>query len=202
MKNDKKKKKIILPDNSKKQVKKFDPKQSEEQEQLIFKIKKLTPANKKINKAEIVKLRGGEEINIDEYVNENYITGKSTHYFRDQFYYPLADMFGVSRKVMDEFVKPYFVPAFKNAFILSRFPQKVINRIHEKNPYVYYWNRRYFHYQVITKKADAEYRLFISQAQEIFNREQKPTVKEFINEYCTKYNVPMQLNLFEDLIGK
>jgi hypothetical protein len=202
MKNDKKKKKIILPDNSKKQVKKVDPKQSEEQEQLIFKIKKLSPANKKINKAEIVKLRGGDEINIDEYVNENYITGKSTHYFRDQFYYPLADMFGVSRKVMDEFVKPYFVPAFKNAFILSRFPQKVINRIHEKNPYIYCWNRRYFHYQVITKKADAEYRLFISQAQEIFNREQKPTVKEFINEYCTKYNVPMQLNLFEDLIGK
>jgi hypothetical protein len=202
MKKDQKKKKIILPDNIKKPVKKIDPKQTEEQENLLFKAKQLSPANKKINKVEIVQLKGGDEINLDEYVNEHYITGQSTHYFRDQFYYPLADMFGVPRKVMDEFVKPYFVPAFKNAFILSRFPQRVIDRIHERNPYIYYWNRRYFHYQVITKKADAEYRLFISQVQEIVNREPKPSFKEFMDEYCEKYKVVKQLNLFEDLIGK
>lgn len=187
-----------------KKVKKVDPKHQEEQEKLLFDADQISPIGKrkKINKAEIVKTMGGEEINLADYIEENYITGKSTHYFKEQFYYPLADMFGVPRKVMDEFVKPYFVPVFKNAFILSRFPQRVVNRIQEKNPYVSYWYRRYFHYQFLTKTADVEYRLFISQAQEIMNRVPKPTVKEFINEYCDKYNVPKQLSLFDDFLEK
>jgi hypothetical protein len=203
-KKDEQKKKIVPGSKTPQKVKKVDPKHQEEQEKLFSEADKISPVSKKINKVEIVKTIGGDEINLAEYVEENYVNfkGKSTHYFRDLFYYPLADMFGVPRKVMDDFMKPYFVPAFKNAFILSRFPQKVVARIHEKNPYIYYWNREFFHYQVMTKKADADYRLFISQAQEIFSRNPKPTIKEFMKEYCEKYKVPMQLNLFDDLIGK
>ena len=198
-------KKNILPENKQdkqdKKVKKVDPKHQEEQEELFKKSDDISPISKKLNKAEVTyTTRGGEEINVADYVEEHYFTGKSTHYWRDLFYYPLADMFGVPRKVMDNFVKPYFVPVFKNAFILSRFPHKVVNRIHERNGYIFFWNRKYFHYQVMTKKADADYRLFIKQAQDIFSREPKPTVKEFIKEYCAKYNVPEQLNLFVDLM--
>ncbi len=203
MKEEKKKK--ILPENKvSKKVKKVHPKDLEEQKKLFRDADQISPVSKKINKSEIFTNRGGEEINVDDYVEKNYInyTGKSTHYFRDHFYYPLADMFGVPRKVMDEYVKPYFVPVFKNAFILSRFPQKVINHIHENNKYVFLCSRKYFHYQIMTKKADADYRLFIAQAQEIFSKDPKPTLKQFMNEYCATYHVPMQLNLFEDLLGK
>lgn len=198
MRNDKKKKKIILPNTSKKKVKKVDPKQKEEQEQLIFKIKKLSPANKKVNRDEIVSLRGGDKINLDEYINENFITGRSTHYFKP-FYLTLAALFCVDPSVMERFVKPVFVPIFKLKFILGRFPQRTQDRLKQKNKYSGYFKRKYYFYQLVTKKGDAEYRNFIKEAEEMAVLH-KGDLKGFIVAYCSKYGLPIQLNLFDGII--
>lgn len=163
----------------------------------------LTTYVPKINKVEIVETIGGDLINIDDYVESNYIdyTGQDTHFFKETFYYPLADMFGVPRSVMDNYVKPHFVPQFINAFILSRFPQKVINRIHYKNKYISYCRRRYHHYQIMTKKADDDYRLFIGEVEQFLARTPKPAFKDFVKEFCPPHNISVQLDLFENLLA-
>jgi len=144
-----------------------------------------------------VQFINGSEIDLDEYIDENFITERKTHYFKP-FYLSLADLFGVDAKVMEIFRKPRFVPKFKNYFILGRFPQPVVNRLKAKNKYVGYF-RKYYYYQLITKKADAEYRNFIWQAQEMAIL-YKGQPKRFIVEYCTKYGLSIQLDLFDGII--
>jgi len=194
---------IIVPIvKGKGNVKKVDPKHIQEQELLFTKADLISPINKKIDPIEIVKTIGGQEINLNEYIEVNYInyTGQDTHFTREQFYYPLADMFGVDRKLMDNFIRPHFVPVFKNNFIISRFPQKVVSHIREKNKYIAYCRRGFFHYQLMTKKADSDYRLYIGQVQAIINRNPQPTLKEFIIEYCTEYHLAIQLDMFDSVL--
>lgn len=200
MKNEKEKKVINANEEQQQEVKKLSPDQLREQEQLFADSDLISPANKQIKEAELIQTLGGDVINLDEYVEANYVTKQNTHYFKDLFYYPLADIFGVSREVMDRYVKPHFVPIFKNNFILARFPRKVVNRIQGKNKYISYCRRKYHHYQIMTKKADDQYRLYIYQAQEIMK--DKSSIKDFIIEYCTKYHLSIQLDLFENLIIK
>jgi len=49
----------------------------------------------------------------------------------------------------------------------------------------------------MTIKADTDYRLYIQQVEDIINREEKPTLKEFAKEYCNLYDLPIQGELFE-----
>lgn len=195
---EKKQKKILPSENQNKPLKKADPKHQQEQENLFSKADAISPANKKIDEDEIVHLQGGTDINISEYIRENYAQA-STHYFKT-FYLSLADLFGVDPKVMVYYRKPHFVPVFKNSFIYARFPQRVVDRMHEKNPYISYCKRRYKNYQCLTIKADEELREYIWQAHTMID--DCSSVKEFIIAYCTKYSLPIQLDLFDNLLAK
>src|ERR1700677_3208411 len=132
MKKEQKKKKIIVPGNQKKHVKKIDPKQIEEQESLLFRADELSPAQKKINKDEIIELRSGLPLNISAYVRDNFVK-HSVHFFKP-FFYAFADVYGLERSVMDTYVKPGCVPRFINRYIYGRFPNAVLKRIRQKNP--------------------------------------------------------------------
>jgi hypothetical protein len=195
---EKKEKAIAQNRQLKQQIKIAPPKHLQEQEGLFAKADAISPASKKIDESEIVKLRGGEEINLAQYISENYAEA-ATHFYKP-FYQALAQLFSVDPIVMERYRKPHFVPVFKNSFIYARFPQRVIERIHEKNPYVGYCKRKYKNYQCLTIAADEQLREYIMQVQTII--EMSDNVKDFIILYCTKYNLPIQLNLFENLIAK
>lgn len=186
-------------ENKQKRVKKIiDPKHQQEQEELFAKSDAISPANKKIDNEEIIRTIGGEEIDLSRYIEENYISVRSTHYFKS-FYLALADLFNVDPVVMEKFVKPVFVPVFKNYFILGRFPQKVQNRLKAKNKYIGYYRRKYYFYQLITKEADLKYRTFIKDAEEMAVTH-KGNFKKFIIAYCTQYKLPIQMDLFDNFI--
>jgi len=199
MKEENKKKRKIVPTNEqKKQVKKFDPKQQQELDDLVFKADLISPANKKIDKVEIVELRSGGIINIDEYIRENYIE-KSTHFFLESFYFPIADLAGISRDAMRQFVKPLIVPLLKKFLLYGRFPNAVQERLYKKNKYTGYYSRQHWNYQWLTKKADAELREFITQFEDEAERvlAANGNLKTFIVEYCRKYHLAIQPEIFE-----
>lgn len=178
-------------------VKKVDPKFQEEQQMLFTQADDISPINKKIDKAEIIELKGGEYVNIDEYIAENYAEA-STHFFRD-FYNCIADLLGVSRDVMKPFKKISIVPLLKRQLIYGRFPNAVQIKIYKKNPYTGYCTRQYWNYQLLTIKGDLLLRGFICDFQASAQRviEQNGNLKTFINEYCREFGLPIQMELFQ-----
>lgn len=203
MKDEEKKKKgKLLPENEqKKKVKKIKPEHKQEQEELFKKSDQISPANKKIDTNEFVQLNG-DIFNIDDYIRKNFV-GKATHFYRS-FYYLIADLLGVSRELMKPFVKPLIVPLLKRILIYGRFPNAVQIRLYKRNPYTGYCTRTYWNYQWLTQKADSKLRDFIVD----FEREGQKVLdnngdmKTFITEYCRQFNIPIQLDLFDNLIRK
>lgn len=197
MKDDSKKKKVIPVQGQVRKVKKVDPKEQLEQEQLFVESDKISPVNKKIDKKEIVKTVGGEEINISDYIAETY-AGKSTHFF-PSFYNLIADLLGVSHEVMKQFVKPLIVPQLKRAFIYGRLPFLVQQRLYQKNPYTGYCTRDQFNYQWLTKDADVVLRGYIKD----FEDEGKKillsggNMQDFIAHFGAKFNLSFQIDMFE-----
>lgn len=198
-KKDEQKKKIVPEGKKAKKVKKVDPKYQEEQENLFSEADQISPVSKKINKIEIVTI-GGEEINVGEYVEDNYITGKSTHYFKP-FYIAIADLLGLSHEVMKPFRKLRIVALLKRKFVWGRFPNAVQQKIYKRNPYTGYCTRTYWNYQVITKKADILSKDYIKDFEETAKNvlENKGRMKEFIIEHSTKCGLPVQLDFFEPM---
>lgn len=200
MKDEKKKRKVLPVDKEKKQkkIKKIDPQHEQEQQQLFTKADAISPANKKSQKELDIELRGGTAINIDEYVRENYVE-KATHFFRDTFYFPIADLLGISRDYMRTFVKPLIVPMLKRVLIYGRFPNAIQRKIYKKNPYTGYCTRSYWNYQFLTIKADDQLRGFINDFETELTEVLKANgdIKKFITQYCEKFHIPIQLNLFE-----
>jgi hypothetical protein len=200
MKDDDKKKKIEPGNKQDKKVKKINPKHQEEQEKLFSEADQISPVSKKIDKAEIVKTIGGEVINVADYVEDNYVTGKSTHYFKP-FYNAIADLLGLSHDVMKPFRKLRIVALLKRKFVWGRFPNTVQQKIYKRNPYTGYCTRTYWNYQVITKKADTLSREYIKDFEETAKKvlENNGRMKEFIIEHSTKCGLPIQLEFFESM---
>lgn len=53
--------------------------------------------------------------------------------FKKDWFYRVADLFGVDRKLMDVYVKPDFVRLFIIQFVYARFPQRVLFRLRSRN---------------------------------------------------------------------
>lgn len=180
-----------------KKIREVNPKHIEEQQELFSKADQISPANKKIDKAEIIQLRDGSYLNIDDFVSNTYAE-KSTHFYKNEFYYPIAELLGESRQIMDPFVKPIIVPKLKRALIYGRFPNAIQRRIYQRNKYISYYQRRYYNYQILTKKGDIELRQFICDFEEemalVLNN--GGNLKDFILSYSKKYKLPIQLELF------
>jgi len=198
MKNDKTNKKKILPqEEQKKRVKKIKPEQQQEQEYLLFQADSISPAKKRIDLNEI-ELNSGEKINLDDYILENYITEKSTHFYK-QFYFLIADLLCIDHERMKKFIKPLIVPFLKKYLIYARFPNKVQQRLYSRNKYTGFYSRICWNYQWLTRNADLELRDFISQFEKDAEEVLKSggNMKKFIEDYCQKYNLPVQQEIFE-----
>jgi len=78
-----------------------------------------------------VQFIGGLTINIDEYVLE--VMSEHITKFHKPWFYRLADLYGVPRKVMDEYVKPQFVRLFIIQFVYGRFPYLLLRTLRSRN---------------------------------------------------------------------
>jgi hypothetical protein len=201
MKKEKKNKinNTLLENEQQKKVIIVDPKKLQEQEQLFSEADLISPANKKIDKAEIIQLNNNSFLNVDEYVDDNYYSGKAKHFYKESFYYPLADLIGVERKEMDRFVKRRIVALLKGKLLYGRFPNAIQRKISARNPYTGYCTRSYFNYQTLTKKGDLSLREFINDFENILESVllNKGNLKTFIIEYSSKFKIPIQPDFFD-----
>ncbi len=190
--------KKILIESKAKPIKKIDPKQLQEQEGLFSQADSISPINKKIDKAEIIQLTSGEFVNVDEYVDEHFYAEVATHFYKI-FYNLIADLLGISREEMKPFRKPYVVALLKNKLIYGRFPNAIQKKIYARNPYIGYCTRKYWNYQTLTKTGDLSLRDFINDFQILGESVlgNNGNLKIFIIEYCKKYQLPIQLELFD-----
>lgn len=176
----------------------LDPKQRQEQEELLFQADAISPVNKVINRPEIVQLSNGTLLNVDDYIAETY-AGKSTHFYLESFYFPIADLAGIPRDAMKNFIKPLIVPMLKRFLLYGRFPNAVQAKLYKKNKYTGYYSRSYWNYQWLTKEADLKLKEFISQFELEAERVLAAggNLEAFITDYCTKYKLPIQLDMFK-----
>jgi P63C domain len=194
MKSQKKSKKIDIKYSIGKQVKKATPKQIEEQENLLFKAKQLSPANKVKKTDQIIERRGAAPLNVSAYVR-NHITEHSVHFFKP-FFYAIADVFLLDRHVMDTYVKPKCVPRFINRYVYGRFPNAVLRRIREKNPLLEDFTRESKNFQFLTDYADRLLRQYIEDAIRVLRASR--SYKEFREKFVQEFGIANQTELFED----
>lgn len=74
---------------------------------------------------------GGGEIDIDEYVLE--VMAAHITKFSKEWFYRLADLYEVDRKLMDIYVKPAFVRLFIIQFVYARFPYSLLRTLRSRN---------------------------------------------------------------------
>jgi hypothetical protein len=167
---------------------------------LLYKADAISPANKKIDEEEIkFETRGGDVINVDQYISKNYTEEKSQHFFRDSFYYPIADLLRISREIMKPFVKPIIVPQLIRAFIYGRLPFLVQQKLYQKNPYTGFCTREQFNYQWLTKNADLKLRGYIKDFEDeaAIILSNNGDMKDFISHFSKKFGLSFQIDMFE-----
>lgn len=143
-----------------------------------------------------IKLIGGREFSLREYVSENIVEYRSRFY--KEYYYQIARLYGFDNAVMDKYQKPECAAQFTVQFIYGRFPRKVLNAIRKKSP----WSeipgvRENKLFQFLTPVASEELDLYIEQAVETMKTSN--TLLDFQLTYSQKYRVYFQLDMFEGL---
>ena len=119
--------------------------------------------------------------------------------FKKSWFYMLADLYQVDRKLMDTYIKPDFVRLFIIYFIYARFPRRVLSRLRGRNRKAYkdgYTNIKLF--QHLTGEVSEQLDNIIKQVYELMGEcvANGEGIKEFTNEYSSKYKVWFQTQMF------
>lgn len=175
-------------------IKKVSPEEREEQESILFNTNAFSGDRNKIDQNEFIYFQNGIPLNLSAYVRENYIE-HSVHFYK-QFFYQIADLFGLDRSVMDKYVKPKCVPRFINKYVYGRFPNRVLARIHERNPLMPDFSRAYKNFQFLTIYADNLLKQYINDA--YLCMKSCKNYKEFREKFSGLYGIYNQTELFED----
>ncbi len=182
-----------------KQVKKIITKTDEDLElkkQLLLSPNLLIPekgSDEGLDKLSLkIKLIGGKEFTLEDYVVDNLIKYESK-FFKD-WYYELAKLYGEDKKVMDQYHKPKFVALFKIQFIYGRFPYLVLRTLRKKSPFILPGIRKNKLFQYLTKDASEKLDVIIEQSFAIMKNSK--TVLDFKLEYSKQYKIYFQIDLF------
>lgn len=111
--------------------------------------------------------------------------------FHKVWFYRLADMLGVSRKVMDTYVKPGYVRDFFIKFVYARLGYMILRelkaarRIAKANGAKLFQFLKGDYYQIIHRIAA-----------EIYTEMEGKNEDQFILAYSTKFGLPIQKKLF------
>ena len=112
--------------------------------------------------------------------------------FHKPWFYRLADTLGVSRTVMDTYVKPRYVRAFFIKFVYARLGYKVLRELRSARILAKANDAKLFQFL-----KDDYYQMVQRIANEIFNELNGKDLKQFENSYSPKYGLPIQRVLFD-----
>lgn len=118
--------------------------------------------------------------------------------FKKAWFYLLADLYKVDRKVMDRYLKPEFVRLFIINFIYARFPRRVLQRLRGKNRLAYKQGKSNIKlFQHLTPEVSQELTKVVNQARELMEEcvNNGQGIKEFSELYCKRHKVWFQLPL-------
>jgi len=115
--------------------------------------------------------------------------------FKKSWFYRLADLFGVEKKLMDVYVKPDFVRLFIIQFVYARFPQRVLFRLRSRNRKARkdgVNDTKLF--QHLSKDASEQLDIVIKQVFVMMG--EYDNVKDFSRAYGAEYKVWYQTEMF------
>lgn len=110
--------------------------------------------------------------------------------FHKIWFYRLADMLGVSRSVMDKYVKPKYVREFFIKFVYARLGYKVLRELKAARKLAKAHNAKLFQFL-----KDEYYKLIEMIAIQIYDEMEGKDFKQFVDSYSTKNKLPIQQTL-------
>jgi hypothetical protein len=141
-----------------------------------------------------IQLTSGVEFTLADYISEHLIEYHSRFY--KEYYYQVAKLLNLEKEAMNQFHKPQCVAMFTIQFIYGRFPNKVLNELRRKCPYVLPGVRKNKLFQFLSPSASEQLDLFIDQAVALM--QECETLSQFKLRYSKQYKVYIQLDMFED----
>ncbi|HAN37647.1 MAG TPA: hypothetical protein DCQ29_01990 [Chitinophagaceae bacterium] len=107
--------------------------------------------------------------------------------FHKAWFYRLADMLGVNRCVMDNYVKPQFVREFFMKFVYARLGFKVFRELKCARMMARAYDAKLFQFL-----KDEYFNLIETIASQIYSEMEGKTFEEFTESYCIKHKIPVQ----------
>ncbi len=136
-----------------------------------------------------IKLINNKEFTLSEYIAEEMMQYDSK--FCKDWFYKLADIYGVNREVMDVYVKPDFVRRFIIQFVYGRFPYLLLRTLRSRNRKAKGKGKLYHH---LKKDISSNLDLIISQVYTIMV--DSANLSEFKMKYSKEYKIFFQVELF------
>jgi hypothetical protein len=138
-----------------------------------------------------IEFLGGGVIVIEDYV-ANVITKHITK-FHKAWFYKLADVYKVDRKLMDVYVKPEFVRQFIIQFVYGRFPYLLLRTLRSRNRKLHGKNCKLF--QHLNPNASQQLDDVIKQVSDVMDISESPLA--FKMKYSEMYKIHFQVELFQ-----
>jgi hypothetical protein len=143
-------------------------------------------------------LIGGNTISIADYNQILYTNAKKWgSKFKQEYFERIFILHGVSNDVAKDMAKKYrkprYVAVFNNEIIYCRFDSTVLPILQERNPYVFYYIRRYKHYQFFPIELINKLVEYLDNATELMKT--CTSLSEFRKKYFELYKVPYQTEL-------
>ncbi len=135
-----------------------------------------------------IKLLSGEDFYLQTYVSTLIAVYESK--FSKQWFYKLADIYGVDRKVMDEYVKPDFVRQIIVQFVYGRFPYSVLKMLRKNKKKYGTSNNKLF--QLLTPKASSDLDIVIQNVYDVMCECENNNPSAFKMAYSKKHQVYFQ----------
>ena len=110
--------------------------------------------------------------------------------FHKVWFYRLADMLGVSRTVMDKYVKPKYVREFFIKFVYARLSYKVFSELKAARKIAKAHDAKLFQFL-----KDEYYTLIEMIATQIYEEMEGKTFRQFVEAYSAKNKLPIQQTL-------
>lgn len=145
---------------------------------------------------EIIKLIGGSTISLRKL--SDFIEKSKQMYvpiFPQEFYSEIDRLNGWVRSNETKHQKPPIVGRWTKELIYGRFPKDILPVIEQLNPYMGFGIRLDKHFQWLTAGAKSQLELFIKQSIDLMRVSN--TWYEFKFKYCKKYNLTLQIDMFQ-----
>lgn len=116
--------------------------------------------------------------------------------FPKEFYEGIYRLNGWDQELAKQFRKKREVAVWTRELIYGRFNKEVVSQIEQRNPYVGYCVRRFYHHQFLTSEGALFLSRILNEAVELMLTH--TTWREFRKDYLLRYKLGYQMSLFED----